>query len=738
MVASAPSLTQEQSLVLLTKTRNLFSGIWNDPKGTVNTENLAKYYEVPIESIFEILKVHHEEFSEDRSGDDWTPRAAIRLGMLLDSPMSRSIRTLALDLIEAQKDKTKRQQITLLLQNGDFVEWSNREIARVLNCSHTEVNRIRRRLEATNKVVKLEKRKHIRDGKEIQLTTNPRISPEPHWIYSLIDKHIVYFVQADGTDLFKIGHTSDFVQRVTALKAGCPQKMLLKYYIECENSFSARNTEQRIHKIFSNQRLRDDSEWFKLTHQEIQEIICSVIEPSQYLWNSEFHEQDLNVDSLVENCKEVLQTSNTDSCVAPKVKVSMPGDPRDGMEVVVREIKNNSRQVLADFPDGTEVISIDSLDAPSSPYTPINRVSHQRTYTEEELQAKIERAIACALQEKEIGDRSSIREEIEKEVREEVKAAQAIANQKTLEVVKLQRQLVELEGLRRLEEENQQLRQEIEHLKESMRDQPELRWQNTYSQQATKVLNAEVKKAVENLEPELHLRAMAKTAPQSNPRGTVNLLGLSLIAMANGHPRLAKELRKAAAIVLDVKEDLIDAKKQQLEQLPQAIASFKNILSSPEVTWRQVVETGDRYELVKNDIWLGLTQSEKDLIDKLSADFYQIGRVAWSKSLGKKIRIEAIHPNKFADVCVEGEGRLQKLSFLDIKPLSQNEDEFFPELPQVQVGSRVARNDINNRDYDKVGTVTDIRDGVAWVHWDEFEHPLLTHNYGIEELRICE
>lgn len=173
MLAQDAPLDQEQSYALLSKTECLFAAIWHNPEGAVNTEAIAQYYEVSPEIILDTLVLYQDEF--DLQGDDWTPRAAIRLGMLLKSPQATRVRSLALDVIEAQKCKTKRESITHLLKNSEFVQWSDREISKILQCSPTIVGKARKELESQGKIVKFEKRKFNRGGNTIEQSTKESV-----------------------------------------------------------------------------------------------------------------------------------------------------------------------------------------------------------------------------------------------------------------------------------------------------------------------------------------------------------------------------------------------------------------------------------------------------------------------------------------------------------------------------------------------------------------------------------
>lgn len=390
MLAQDTDLTQEQAYSLLSKAECLFAALWHNPQEAATTEAIAKYYEVPIETIFELKHAYGDELENNQ--DIWTPRATLRLGMLLKSPRATEIRNLAIDVIEAHRCKDKRQQVSLLLQRGEFVRWSDREIARILQCSPTVVGRTRKELEALNKIVSFSKRKCTRGGNVIEQSSTKE-------------------------------------------------------------------------SVFQESSVHDGQ----------------------------------------------MERSNPDSFVRqPVATVRKLGDSRDGEECVIVEESDRHWQKLVRFSDGEERAYTDAeLDSPSVPYTPIDRTPTPRTYTEGELQA----AIARAVQELQIGDRSRIREEVEREVREEVKAAQAIASQRSLENAKLQQKIDELESLRTLEAENQLLKQRIQDLENAIEERACQQWGNTFTKQAERVINAEVIKVAESVDPEMDLRQLATTPP---------------------------------------------------------------------------------------------------------------------------------------------------------------------------------------------------------------------------------
>ncbi|WP_099066611.1 hypothetical protein [Nostoc linckia] len=161
------TLDENASYSILTKAECLFSAIWHNPKGAIATEKVAEYYGVSPDAISELLQTHWEEFDEEITSG-WTPRAAIRLGMLLTSPTATNVRSLALDVIEAHKIPSKRASVEFLLKSASFVEWSDREIGRIIGCDHKVVGGVRKKLESEGKVIPIDRRRCNRGGKTIE------------------------------------------------------------------------------------------------------------------------------------------------------------------------------------------------------------------------------------------------------------------------------------------------------------------------------------------------------------------------------------------------------------------------------------------------------------------------------------------------------------------------------------------------------------------------------------------
>jgi CBS domain-containing protein len=122
--------SHEQALNLLNKAKALVMALWQGT-GAATTKQMAEYYDVGNEAIQSCIKDHRSEFESDGlrvvSGGElkalrsqvldamsqkdlpekttvltiWTPRAALRLGMLLrDSGVAKAVRTMLLNVVE--------------------------------------------------------------------------------------------------------------------------------------------------------------------------------------------------------------------------------------------------------------------------------------------------------------------------------------------------------------------------------------------------------------------------------------------------------------------------------------------------------------------------------------------------------------------------------------------------------------------------------------------------------------
>jgi hypothetical protein len=117
------AISHERATDVLNKTKALLFALWQGV-GLATTGQVAEFYEVPTDAIESVVRRHKDEFLTDGlktvKGKElkdvsviltvsskapnltvWTPRAALRLGMLLrDSDIARAIRTSLLDVVE--------------------------------------------------------------------------------------------------------------------------------------------------------------------------------------------------------------------------------------------------------------------------------------------------------------------------------------------------------------------------------------------------------------------------------------------------------------------------------------------------------------------------------------------------------------------------------------------------------------------------------------------------------------
>ena len=132
----------DRSQDILNKVKSLLFALWNGV-GITTTDQIADFYEVNVDTIHKIVKRHRNELGEDgleslrgKALSDvtdklsvtskasrliiWTPRAALRAGMLLrDSTVASAVRTALLDVVEkvvpAQTQEIERLQLELEL-----------------------------------------------------------------------------------------------------------------------------------------------------------------------------------------------------------------------------------------------------------------------------------------------------------------------------------------------------------------------------------------------------------------------------------------------------------------------------------------------------------------------------------------------------------------------------------------------------------------------------------------------
>jgi hypothetical protein len=118
-------LNHDRAAEILGKVKSLYFAVWQGI-GTCTTEQIAEFYEISSDTVRSVVKgkAHRDEFDSDGlrllRGKElkdvrsilnltpdtpqalvWTPRAALRLGMLLrDSAIAKAVRTSLLDMVE--------------------------------------------------------------------------------------------------------------------------------------------------------------------------------------------------------------------------------------------------------------------------------------------------------------------------------------------------------------------------------------------------------------------------------------------------------------------------------------------------------------------------------------------------------------------------------------------------------------------------------------------------------------
>lgn len=147
-------VTHESAIDTLSKAKALVFALWQGI-GAATTEQMAEYYEVPAETVRTVFKRHRDELDSDGvkvlrgktlseaksiinlapSTDKitiWTPRAALRLGMLLrDSKIAKDVRTVLLDVAEKvvdQEVQTESETIRELKLKIELAKLENRRL----------------------------------------------------------------------------------------------------------------------------------------------------------------------------------------------------------------------------------------------------------------------------------------------------------------------------------------------------------------------------------------------------------------------------------------------------------------------------------------------------------------------------------------------------------------------------------------------------------------------------------
>ncbi|WP_375501426.1 hypothetical protein [uncultured Nostoc sp.] len=294
------------------------------------------------------------------------------------------------------------------------------------------------------------------------------------------------------------------------------------------------------------------------------------------------------------------------------ITISSPEHPRYGESgVICADAPNNSQQIVT-FADGERLL-VNNTDLDDA----IVSESTERTYPPEYSEAiaalkeqhKLE--LERLSQELRIGLQAEVSARAEAQVSEQIQSLQNLYKQQKEQNIQLQQRLDEMESLRQLETENQQLKERIRDLENAFEPHQLQDWENTYTKLQAKALN---KKVQEPLEKTIDLRTLAAEPPKENATECLRLMGMALknlsVAMNN------TQALEAAALILGTSptQSAIATRTEQLQLLPQAVKEIRQVLARIEFTWLDFWAVAEKYEVIKPDYWAELTTFETDLI----------------------------------------------------------------------------------------------------------------------------
>ncbi|MBW4617453.1 MAG: coiled-coil domain-containing protein 85 [Desmonostoc vinosum HA7617-LM4] len=329
------------------------------------------------------------------------------------------------------------------------------------------------------------------------------------------------------------------------------------------------------------------------------------------------------------------------------------------------------------------------------------RINTERTYPKEyalavaQLKQQHQQELERLEQDLRIGLFSEATAQAQQQVQEQLTALQQLFQQQKQENIQLQHRLFELEGLRQLELENQRLQKRIQELERAVEERPAQEWSNTYTKQATKALNKQVKQALDQT---IDLRSLAQEPPKENAQECLRLMGIALGNLANTMNN-TKAL-EAAAIILgsEPTQSAIAYRAEQLQLLPQAVSDIRVVLSKPECSWWDYLEVATEYEVIKNDYWAELTTEEKELI------------AALEKTASSETEEPLVPDETPAESACSNE---------------------------IRLGSIVAHADIYCALYPKRGEVIEDLGSEVWVAWEHWKNrPKKTDRYFKTDLRL--
>jgi hypothetical protein len=321
------------------------------------------------------------------------------------------------------------------------------------------------------------------------------------------------------------------------------------------------------------------------------------------------------VQQVAPTTKRPTKSENPKTQLCNSVTVSSPEHPRYGDSGVISADAPNRWQQIVTFADGERLlINNADLDVPSVPFPREQNYPPEYTEAIAQIEEQHQQELERLSNELRIGLQSEATAKAEEQVQEQIQSLQQLFKQQKEENIHLQQRLLEMESLRQLETENQQLLSRIQELEQAVQERPQQQWGNTMTQQATKVLNKQVKLALEKT---IDLRSLAQEPPKENAQECLRLMGMALKNLASAMNNT--QALEAAAIILgsEPTPSAIAYRAEQLEMLPQAISDIRRVLSKPGCTWQDYWAVAQEYEVIKSDYLAELTTQETDLISAL-------------------------------------------------------------------------------------------------------------------------
>ncbi|MBW4429504.1 MAG: hypothetical protein KME50_35335 [Nostoc desertorum CM1-VF14] len=297
------------------------------------------------------------------------------------------------------------------------------------------------------------------------------------------------------------------------------------------------------------------------------------------------------------------------------VTVSQQSHPRYGEKGTIEADAPNRWQQIVTFADGERLlINNADLDAASVPFPRERNYPAEYSEAIAAIEERHKQELERLEQELRIGLQAEVSARAEEQVQEQIQSLQNLYKQQKEQNIQLQERLDEMEGLKKLEIENQQLQQRIQELEHAVEQRPSQEWGNTMTLQATKVLNKQVKQALQQT---IDLRSLAQEPPKENAQECLRLMGMALKNLASAMNNT--QALEAAAIILgsEPTPTAIAYRAEQLEMLPQAVSDIRRVLSKPGCSWQEFWDVAQEYEVIKSDYWAELSIQETDLITAL-------------------------------------------------------------------------------------------------------------------------